>query len=173
MHAGKSKLNQEHTMEIVNAINAPPEISQQLHSLRESMLTELRSHYVLIDKNRKPSEEPGLQTLVALRNGKVVAALDYKIENDSCSLRSIVTHPSFREHGFASSLIQEVEKIAREQYLDSLYLYTVKETGAYKAFEKLGFATVETFQSDLFVNTQDKSPVTEIKMELPLWTGRA
>ncbi len=73
-------------------------------------------------------------------NGAVIGAVGIELYQDTGLLRSLVIHPSQQGNGLGKQLIHELEALARQKGIRTLYLLTVT---ASDYFPKLGYEVTE------------------------------
>jgi ribosomal protein S18 acetylase RimI-like enzyme len=110
--------------------------------------------------------------LVAVEGEKIVGTVRYYVEDDRIHLIGLMVHPDFHRRGLGKAMIEHLVKLAEEQGLKKLSLYTIKETGNVMIFEKMGFSVVREevdvswAQSDMFER------LTETYMERIIFVSR-
>jgi len=104
-----------------------------------------------------------LVKLVAVVDGRIVGTAQYQIRNRQLSFLGLGVHPAVRRRGVATAVIKELERIARKSDCETLALYTVRETGNVKIFERMGFVVKSEEPSRLFESDRYKL-LTEVFM---------
>ena len=77
---------------------------------------------------------------IAENNNLLLASVGFEIYNKNGLLRSLAVHPDFRNNKIAYYLVFSVIKLAKDHYLDNLYLLTESSKNY---FEKFDFTTVK------------------------------
>ena len=115
-------------------------------------------------RKRKSALGPSLTRIVALIDGRIVGAAQYRLEKGSLSLIGLGVLPEFRKRGVGRRMLEHFVEIARTNGADRLSLYVILETGNAAFFEKHGFRPVEERPAKEFVSDAFDS-LTEVHME--------
>ncbi len=91
---------------------------------------------------QKDATSSDYQQFVGVSGDRVVATVEYRLSLKSLLVRALAVDPEFQGRGFARRIIEEMASIARGEARTTITLYTIKETGNVKFFERLGFCTV-------------------------------
>jgi ribosomal protein S18 acetylase RimI-like enzyme len=94
------------------------------------------------ETTRKAEKDSRYCRLVAEHQGRVVATVEYRLEETALHIRGLAVDPAFQGRGFARRVVEELAGIARARGRRSLTLYTIRETGNVALFERLGFRVV-------------------------------
>lgn len=84
-------------------------------------------------------EEHLATTVVARRNGQIVASAALEIYEDGALLRSVAVAPDLQGHGLGHALTDAAIRLARDLHLPAIYLLT---TTAERYFPKFGFERI-------------------------------
>lgn len=108
-----------------------------------------------------------LTRLVAVLNGRVIGAVEYRLTSDRVHFLSLDVLPDFRRRGVAKQLVAALAGIGKSAGAARLSTYTVTQTGNPAIFERMGFHVIyeepsELFESDCF------DTVTEAYLERPI-----
>jgi len=110
---------------------------------------------------QRRSSEQELKQLVATHDERVVGSVEYRLDKDRLHFLSLFVHHEYRRQGVARCLVEQLVVLARQAGIDQLTAYTIKETGAWRAFERLGFGVIREEATDLYES--DESPhMTEV-----------
>ena len=80
--------------------------------------------------------------LVAEAGGRIIGTVIYAIQSDRLHLRGLAVDAAHRRTGVARALVEYLGDLARAGGLRALSLYTVKQIGSVRVFERLGFNSV-------------------------------
>jgi len=105
----------------------------------ENEIVKLLSHAKL------PAQDLTLEKLkhflvAKAKNGSVMGTIGVELHQDVGLLRSLVVHPSYRGKGLGKRLTREVESIAQQKSIKTLFLLT---TTATEFFPKLGYQVIQ------------------------------
>ena len=116
---------------------------------------------------QKSAQAHTLTRLVAERAGRIVGAVDYRLESDRLHFLSLDVHADSRRQGVARFMIAELDRIGRQAGLERLTTYTVVQTGNVAIFERLGFRVASIEPSELFESDRFDA-ITEAFLERPI-----
>ena len=86
------------------------------------------------------------------KDGSVIGAVGVELYQDVGLLRSLVVHPAYQGKGLGKWLTREVESIAQQRSIKTLFLLT---TTAAEFFPKLGYQVIQ----------RDRAPMSIAKTE--------
>ena len=95
--------------------------------------------------------------LVAEVEGRILATACYERTPDLLKLFTFACDPTHQRQGLARALLRHIETFARQAGIRRLRAVVVTETGNSAIYERLGFASVTTAPSTLFIS--DRFPV--------------
>lgn len=83
--------------------------------------------------------------------GTIVAYIVYQAQKQTMMLENVAVHPSYAGHGFGSGLIHHVEKIAVQQHIATVSLYTNEAMiENLRLYPKLGYRETHKAEEDGF-----------------------
>jgi GNAT superfamily N-acetyltransferase len=107
-----------------------------------------------------------LARLVAIE-GTIVGTVEYAIDGERLHAMGLHVLASHRRRGVARCLVDALADIASGAGAGRLSLYTIRETGNVKVFERLGFAVVaERAANDVVGEAHER--LTDVYMERTL-----
>ena len=77
--------------------------------------------------------------LVAERDGEIVATVEYRLAATRLTIRALAVEPSSQRQGIARQVVDALAGIARAEGRRTMSLFTIRETGNVRVFERLGF----------------------------------
>ncbi|HEX8965552.1 MAG TPA: GNAT family N-acetyltransferase [Patescibacteria group bacterium] len=88
----------------------------------------------------------GGEFIVGLSDNQIVAIGGYKkVSNTIGQIRRMRVHPNYRRKGYASQILEELEKVAKENGITELRLKTsTQQMMAQNLYEKHGFKKMKT-----------------------------
>ena len=111
----------------------------------------------LLSQARLPAQDLTLEKLkhflvAKAKDGSVIGAVGVELYQDVGLLRSLVVHPAYQGKGLGKWLTREVESIAQQRSIKTLFLLT---TTATEFFPKLGYQVIQ----------RDRAPMSIAKTE--------
>lgn len=143
-------------------------IVQNLEKYNNEINTLLKKAYLPYKTIYKIKEGAGnsnfkYKTISYIEAGKVVATLSYYTDGSILRLFKIAVDPRFQGKGYCKKLFNYIDDKFKNHMFTNLGLYTIKETGSYKYFEKLGYNIISTKEAT-FATTLSGLPVYELEM---------
>ena len=105
--------------------------------------------------------------LVAEVEGEVVGTVRYRRQGNRLHVIGLFVHPEHRRMGVARQMLRSLAGIACEAGAHCLSLFTVKETGNVRIFERLGFRAVDEGPARGLVSVRGDG-LTDVYMEKPV-----
>ena len=111
----------------------------------------------LLSQARLPAQDLTLEKLehflvAKAKDGSVIGAVGVELYQDVGLLRSLVVHPAYQGKGLGKWLTREVESIAQQRSIKTLFVLT---TTATEFFPKLGYQVIQ----------RDRAPASIAKTE--------
>ena len=111
----------------------------------------------LLSQAKLPAQDLTLEKLehflvAKAKDGSVIGAVGVELYQDVGLLRSLVVHPAYQGKGLGKWLTREVESIAQQRSIKTLFLLT---TTATEFFPKLGYQVIQ----------RDRAPMSIAKTE--------
>jgi len=99
----------------------------------------------LLSQAKLPAQDLTLEKLehflvAKAKDGSVIGAVGVELYQDVGLLRSLVVHPAYQGKGLGKWLTREVESIAQQRSIKTLFLLT---TTAAEFFPKLGYQVIQ------------------------------
>ena len=99
----------------------------------------------LLSQAKLPAQDLTLEKLehflvAKAKDGSVIGAVGVELYQDVGLLRSLVVHPAYQGKGLGKWLTREVESIAQQRSIKTLFLLT---TTATEFFQKLGYQVIQ------------------------------
>ena len=136
-------------IQIVNGINQIEEIKELIIQYTLYLNRDLSFQNIeeeLKDLKYKYTGENG-KILAALANNKVVGCVAYHKHNDKrCEMKRLFVLEEYRNLHIGESLIQEIIKLAKENYFQEMVLDTIEPLKpAIHLYKKFGFIETESY----------------------------
>lgn len=143
----------------------------KLDLVTESLIATLRKTYKpkenLVNE-KQLNDESNENIMIIAEYGEIaVGAVNVKVVEDKLHLMGLGILECYRNKGICRLIIDFAIKNGRARQLRCLSLYTIKETGNVKTFEKMGFKTIEETKANGFISDRYES-LHEVYMELNL-----
>ena len=111
----------------------------------------------LLSQAKLPAQDLTLEKLehflvAKAKDGSVIGAVGVELYQDVGLLRSLVVHPAYQGKGLGKWLTREVESIAQQRSIKTLFVLT---TTATEFFPKLGYQVIQ----------RDRAPMSIAKTE--------
>lgn len=136
-----------------------------VESIIAAATSELRSIYR--PKETKIKNITGKATgIVATINNTVVGTAEYLVNTDSIQVHGLAVSPAHRNQGIARAIIEYLALQAQKEAKSGITLSTIKETGKFNAFLRMGFTVTSEAVSEIFEGIQSER-VTLVNMSKP------
>lgn len=134
--------------------------------LRQLNTEYLRQFYYPNEKavGTKKMMEAQAVNLVAELDGQVVGYCSYYVQGERLKIMGMGVDPKFQNRGVGRNILYYLTQIARDHDLETLSLYTVKQTGNVEKFKNWGFEVMSEETSSLFESANEEM-IIEICME--------
>jgi ribosomal protein S18 acetylase RimI-like enzyme len=153
----------------VKVREATPADALELAAVRASAVATLRKTYRPNQKAlaHKRAIAETLTCLVAVSNGRVIGAVEYRLAAGRVHFLSLDVHADDRRQGVATQLVAELARIGKDAGATRLSTYTVTQTGNPVLFERMGFRVISEEPSEFFESDRFDT-LTEAYLERPI-----
>ena len=112
----------------------------------------------LLSQAKLPAQDLTLEKLehflvAKAKDGSVIGAVGVELYQDVGLLRSLVVHPAYQGKGLGKWLTREVESIAQQRSIKTLFLLT---TTAAEFFPKLGYQVIQRDRAPMSIAKTDE-----------------
>jgi predicted GNAT family acetyltransferase len=113
-------------------------------AVSERAFRQLRNVYRPTDAAvaKKGRENAAWKRLVAEQDGQIAATVEYRLDSNRLAIRDLAVEPDLQHQGIARQLVDTLAEIARGEGLLAMSLFTIRESGNVRVFQRLGITAV-------------------------------